>query len=306
MSAEAFERYREALRAGHLAAQRGDHAAAAGAFQDAAALAPARPLPHVGLGNALRELGRLAEAMASFDRALLIAPLDEGALRGRAATLVALGRPGEAAVTLIGLAESIEADGRPADALERAREALVLESTPARFRLVARLAAAVRQVGGAASAARRASTAPDPEAKDAAVSGPPADRAAMVRGAGSRSRPVGATLVAEADALVDAGRLAEARDRYVLAAQALREGGRLLAALDACHLALAIAPADAELHLLLAELFDDRGWSTEAADKLVLLARLLDLEGDRPTRERLCRLVAERFAADPRLAAICS
>jgi tetratricopeptide (TPR) repeat protein len=307
VSAEPFERYREALRAGHLAVQRGDHAAAVAAFQEAATLAPDRTLPHVGLGNGLRALGQLAEAMASFDRALLIAPLDDGALRGRAATLVALGRPGEAAAALTGLAESIEADGRPVEALEMAREALVLDSTPARFRLVARLSAAARATAGAEPMTGR-SPAHGPAGASATTDGGPAGDAGpgARRGGESRTRPVGTALVAEADALVDAGRLREARDRYLLAARALREGGRLLAALDACFLALAIAPADAELHLILAELYDDRGWSSEAADKLVLLARLLDLEGDRAARERLCQLVRARFSSDPRLAAICA
>jgi tetratricopeptide (TPR) repeat protein len=300
MTAEAYERYREALREGHLAAQRGDHDAAVVAFEEAAALAPERPLPHVGLGNGLRELGRLAESMAAFDRALQLAPLDEGALRGRAATLVGLARPAEAASALTGLAESIEADGRPAEALEPARQALALESTPMRFRLVARLSAAARAAEGREPRRHDRETSPD------GSSAAGRDPRTGSRAAASRSRPVGASLVAEADALVDAGRRAEARDRYLLAARALREGGRLLAALDACYLALAVAPADPELHLILAELYDDRGWSLQAADKLVLLARLLDLEDDRATRQRLCQLVAARFGSDPRLTAICA
>jgi tetratricopeptide (TPR) repeat protein len=305
MTAEAFERYREALREGHLAAQRGDHEAAVAAFQEAAALAPERPLPHVGWGNGLRELGQLAEALAAFDRALHLAPLDEGALRGRAATLVALGRTADAASTLTGLAESMAADGRPAEALELAREALALDSSSPRFRLVARLSAEARAAAGDPAAGS-----PTAEAAQGARLGvEPGEGAAAPTarsGDGSRSRPVGASLIAEADGLVDAGRLGQARDRYLLAARALREGGRLLAALDACYRALEIAPADPELHLILAELYQDRGWSSQAADKLVLLARLLDLEADAVARDRLCQLVAERFAGEPRLAAICS
>jgi hypothetical protein len=213
---------------------------------------------------------------------------------------VGLARPAEPASTLTGLAESIEADGRPAEALEPARQALALESTTARFRLVARLSAAAR--GAERSEPRRTDRETSP---DGSIAGVP-DRRTGARAAASRTRPVGASLVAEADALVDAGRRAEARDRYLLAARALREGGRLLAALDACYLALAIAPADAELHLILAELYDERGWSLQAVDKLVLLARLLDLEGDQATRQRLCQLVAARFGSDPRLTAICA
>jgi hypothetical protein len=117
---------------------------------------------------------------------------------------------------------------------------------------------------------------------------------------------VGITLVAEADALLDTGRPAEARDRYLMAARTHREGGRYLAALDACYQALAIAPADADLHLILAEIYDQRGWTAAAVDKLVLLVRLLDLLDDRDGRDRLCGLVSARFAAEPRLAAICA
>ena len=42
-------------------------------------------------------------------------------------------------------------------------------------------------------------------------------------------------------------------------------------------MALATNPADPGLHLALAELYLDRGWRSAAADKLVLLARLVDL-----------------------------
>ena len=65
-------------------------------------------------------------------------------------------------------------------------------------------------------------------------------------------------------------------------------------------------PADPDLHLELAEIYLARGWRTLAADKLVLLARLIDLTDDGEARERLCRLVATGFADDPRLAAICA
>ena len=44
---------------------------------------------------------------------------------------------------------------------------------------------------------------------------------------------------------------------------------------------VALAPADAELHLALTELYLDRGWRAHAVDKLALLVRLVDLEGDR-------------------------
>ena len=54
------------------------------------------------------------------------------------------------------------------------------------------------------------------------------------------------------------------------------------------------------------DLYLARGWRGPAADKIVLLARLIDLEGDISARERLCTMVAERFPGDARLAELCA
>ena len=66
------------------------------------------------------------------------------------------------------------------------------------------------------------------------------------------------------------------------------------------------ARMDPDIHLLLAELYLDRGWRGPAADKLVLLGRLAQLTGDGATRARLCYLAAGQFPDDPRLAAVCA
>jgi thioredoxin-like negative regulator of GroEL len=79
-----------------------------------------------------------------------------------------------------------------------------------------------------------------------------------------------------------------------------------VAAIDACYLALAIAPDDVDLHLLLAELYLERGWRAPAVDKLVLLARLASLADDGSTRERICRLATQQLADEPRLAELCA
>jgi thioredoxin-like negative regulator of GroEL len=79
-----------------------------------------------------------------------------------------------------------------------------------------------------------------------------------------------------------------------------------VAAIDACYLALAIAPADVDLHLLLAELYLERGWRAPAIDKLLLLARLASLAEDDDTRQRLCALAAEQLPGEPRLAELCA
>ena len=54
------------------------------------------------------------------------------------------------------------------------------------------------------------------------------------------------------------------------------------------------------------DLYLARGWRGQAAEKIVLLARLIDLEGDASARERLCAMVAERFPGDARLAELCA
>jgi thioredoxin-like negative regulator of GroEL len=95
------------------------------------------------------------------------------------------------------------------------------------------------------------------------------------------------------------------REAALAAASGFRAGGQLHAAIDACYQALATSPADAGIHLTLAELYIDRGWRSVAADKLVLLTSLVDLEADRATRDRLCDLAA-RVPDDPRLEAICA
>lgn len=301
MSDQAFERYKEALRQGHLAALRGDHAAAAAAYGEAGSLAPDRPLPHVGHGNALQHLGRPEDALAAYDQALVIAPLDEAALRGRGASLIALGRAVDAAATLTGLAESLEADGRTQEALDVAREALALASSQARFRLVARLSAQIRRGAGELVLNGGAASAPA-EGGDAAATG--GARQGSARGA--RTMAIGATLTADADRLADAGRRDEARERYVMAARTHFEAGRWVPALDACYKALTLSPADPDLHLLLAELYEARGWTELSVEKLVLLVRLADLTADRTTRDRACALATTLFPGDARVASICA
>jgi hypothetical protein len=95
------------------------------------------------------------------------------------------------------------------------------------------------------------------------------------------------------------------RAAALAAARGHRAAGQLHAAIDACYQALATNPADPELHLALAELYADRGWRTTAADKLVLLSRLVEIGGDPSIRERVCS-IATRLPDDPRLEAICA
>jgi tetratricopeptide (TPR) repeat protein len=310
-----YEQYKDALRRGHVAALRGRLDAAVAAYREAARIAPDRALPHVGLGGVLARLGRSDEALAAYAAALDRAPADEGAMHGRADVLAAVGRRTEAADTLDRLAVNLEREGRLADACDVARRALELAESRGRRQLVEDLVARLRTAApgdiAAAEALERAlgvlesvpSLEPLPEAGDGAE---PTD------GAGGSAVPLWpaapdpALLTLALEESLDAGDLDEARRRALVAAIGHREVGQFHAAMDACYEALAILPSDPDIHLLLAELYLDRGWRGPAADKLVLLGRLSQLTGDGATRGRLCYLAAARFPDDPRLAAVCA
>jgi tetratricopeptide (TPR) repeat protein len=117
---------------------------------------------------------------------------------------------------------------------------------------------------------------------------------------------LGIALGAAAEAALHAGEFAAAHDGLLAAARAHRRAGRLSAAVDACYLAIGLAPSDPDLHLLLAELYLDRGWHAQAVEKLLLLGRLAVLDDDAVVRERLCALVTARLADEPRVAELCA
>jgi thioredoxin-like negative regulator of GroEL len=147
MSDALYERYKEALRRGHVAARRGRQDAALAAYGEAARLAPDRPLPLVGIGNVLAGIGKHTEAVAAFDAALERAPADEAALRGRADVLIAAGDRVRAAETLDRLAAALDASGRASDALDAARHALELAESRSRRAGVKAMVARLSQSG---------------------------------------------------------------------------------------------------------------------------------------------------------------
>jgi tetratricopeptide (TPR) repeat protein len=326
-----YERYKDALRRGHVAALRGRNDAAVDAYSEAASIAPDRALPHASIGSVLAKMDRPMDAIAAYRRALKLSPADEPALRGLAETLENLGRRAEAATTLDRLAEALDAAGRLADATAAAGHALQLaESRPRRRHvsaLVDRLRATpeddARDRTLAVAMAVLEPTESGARATEADGAGPvgaeePAEPAATGGAAatddslGDDVEPatesvvepagLGIALGAAAEAQLHAGALDEAHAGLLAAARAHRRAGRLAAALDACDLAIGIAPADPDLHLLLAELYLDHGWRQLATDKLVLLGRIADLDGDAATRERLRHLVADRLPDEARLA----
>jgi tetratricopeptide (TPR) repeat protein len=315
MNGSLYEGYKEALRRGHLAALRGRLETALTAYREASRLAPDRALPYVGLGGVLARLGRTNDALAAYATALVRAPGDEAALRGRADIQAELGRRAEAAATLDRLAAVLEGQGRLADACDVAGRALELAESRGRRKGFAALATRLREAAGdpaAAEALARAmsvldvdpTVAPGPTAMGPEADVEPAEDLAPAESPPPPPDPGALTLAVET--AIDAGNVDETRQAAVLAVSGHRSLGQLHAAIDACYEALAIAPADPEIHLALAELYLDRGWRTLSADKLVLLGRLVELTGDAAARSRLCQLVAARFADEPRLTAICA
>lgn len=376
-SSSLYERYKDALRRGHVASLRGRHEAAIGAYSEAAAIAPDRALPHSAIGGILVKMGRTADALDSYGRALALAPRDEAGLRGRAELLAAAGQRVEAADLLDRLADVLDASGRLPEASDAARRALELAESRERRRQVEAYAARLRGSVGDAAAARAlaqvlrvleppvtaipvaaAAAAVDTQAADveaesaAAIAGgkpsrddaeTPEPEAGLEAAEGERPTTLdhedaesaleavpGAEPQAEPepapeaepepeDETVDAfvlGRTAEdalaagdataARDGLLAAAAAHRKAGRSFAAIDACYLALAVAPADVDLHILLTELYLERGWRGPAVDKLLLLGRLAELGDDGATRDRLCAIATDELPDEPRLVELCA
>ena len=279
MSEKLYEQYKDALRRGHVAALRGRLDEAAAAYREAAAIAPDRALPYVGLGGVLARLGRGDEALSAYDAALDRAPTDEGAMRGRADVLAAGGRRADAADTLDRLAAMLEREGRLADASDAARRALELAESRGRRRQVEQLVARLRLVTGdtaAAEALERALSVLEVPSLAPARSRPTRRRERRCGCRAGRAARPAPTRSCHADP----GR---SRPRSRPATSTRRAGapsspppghravGEFHAAMDACYQALAIAPSDPDIHLALAELYLDRGWRGPAADKLVLL-----------------------------------
>ena len=129
MSDSLFDRYREALGAGHVAVLRGQLDDAAAAYREAAALAGDRAVPRTALGSVELRLGQPEQALAAFDEALDLAPADDAGLLGRAQALVVLQRPDDAAATYDLLADARRAAGKLADAGDALRRALEIRPT---------------------------------------------------------------------------------------------------------------------------------------------------------------------------------
>lgn len=307
MSEALYEKYKEALRRGHIAALRGRHDAALTAYAAAVSLAPERPLPHASLGATYLRLGRAEEALAAFDAALVRAPADETALAGQADALVALGRPAAAASSLDRLADVLDRGGRLADACDTAGRALALAESRTRRRHVRELVTRLREsepgddASGALSRAlqvlgRDGSTgAAQPTARGGATTTEPV-AGSLEPEAAAPARPADPLrLVAEAEAALERDDPPTALARFAEAVRSHQALDQPNAALDAAARALTLDPLAADLHLALAELYLERGWRALAGDKLVLLARLASNGGDEATLASVRRIAGQRL-----------
>jgi tetratricopeptide (TPR) repeat protein len=329
MTETLFERYKEALRAGHVAVMRGRLEEAAAAYREAIAITGDRAVPRTALGSAQLRLGDPAGALESFDGALALEPDDDAALAGRAQALVVLRRTGEAALAYDDLAGIRLAEARLPQAVEAARRALAIEPTDERRARHARLVEDLRAIGGAGEtgeadrrddAAGSAGDGPDgagPDRPDddaaGALPGPDAGAGeADVDGdAGATGQPEASpepqpdpeALIAAFEEATARGDAEAAAAAALAAAQAHRGQGRVAAAFDACLQGIGTRPGDISLHLLLADLAVDRGWTAEAGESYRQLLRLAELDGDVAAAELVRRTAAERLPGDSRFAA---
>jgi hypothetical protein len=337
VSGPLFDQYKAALRRGHLATLAGGLDEALEAYREAGRLVPERALPFASQGTVLHRLNRWPEAAEAFDRALRLAPDDETTLRARGIAREDRGFGSGAADDYERLAFVLDVAGRAKEAAEAARRAATLEPSPARTTLMNRLANAAARASepgtgrpagadaveaidaasdlepappdaGAAELAAAAGAAPDTDAPDGAAP----DGAAPVGQAWPQidlptppappivgPPPDPEVLMADAAAALDAGDGARASELMLTAVTVHRAAGRLDAALDVCLQLLAVTPGDPQVHLAIANLQLDHGWTALATEKIALLLRLTSLTGDTQAEADVHGLAAERLRDEP-------
>jgi tetratricopeptide (TPR) repeat protein len=318
MSDSLFDRYREVLRAGHVAVLRGRLEDAAASYREAALLAADRAVPRTALGSVQLRLGQPDQALATFDEALALAPADDAALLGRAQALVVLERPDDAAATFDTLADARRAAGKHADAGDALRRALEIQPTAARRQRYQELADELRQAVGAAEAERALARAlrylemetaqgESPPAEPARSPEPASPEPASPEPAVAPVAPPdparqGEALLLASEEAAARGDAPDAVTAAISAAHAFRDANHPVAALDACTRGLDSGPDDVSLHLLIAELALERGAIGPAGDTYRNLLRLAEIDGDPAARERVAAAARAAFPDDPRFA----
>lgn len=128
---------------------------------------------------------------------------------------------------------------------------------------------------------------------------------------GPRAPAPETTPLSTADVLQAAGEAAREKgdnesaiDAWLEESREHARGRRLDAALDACLRALSLATGSARIHLELTRLYFQRGWHEQAAERALLIERLLSLEPDGDVTAGLRRLASEYVTADERMAGL--
>jgi tetratricopeptide (TPR) repeat protein len=101
-----------------------------------------------------------------------------------------------------------------------------------------------------------------------------------------------------------AGRRDTALEQWLEAARAYADAGHPDAALESAQRALLAAPSSPRVHLEMSRLYIRRGWIDRAAERLVLIERLLELEPDPVLRTHVRDLAAAHASSHPGLAAL--
>lgn len=200
--------------------------------------------------------------------------------------------------------DTAEAEAAPAADAEAAPEA-ALAGEPAEVPIAA--AEAHESPEGRREGARAGASTQEPEAVGVMAD---VDKVAFAESDGAQGadqpQPTGDDLLAAAEAAEGAGDESALRSLLLGTARAYAREGRFEAGLDATHRLLKAAPSDVDAHLVLVELYVARNWDALAAEKLVLLGRLAELNDDEETRQRLCAVASRAFPMDDRLEALCS
>jgi Tfp pilus assembly protein PilF len=148
-----------------------------------------------------------------------------------------------------------------------------------------------------------AGTAESEASEEVAGATEPAGGAAVAEEAAPSAAAGAEALLAEAERHTAAGETEAAVDALVRAADAFLAADAKDAATDACQRALDLAPGSPDVHLSLVRLYLATGSRDLAAEKLLLLGRLLDLGGTREDRERVAAVIRETFPGDSRFEA---
>lgn len=303
MTSEAlYERYKDALKRGHVASLRGRVDDALLAYAEAASIAPERSTPHASAGTALLRRKRPAEALRHYDVALSIAPRDETALLGRAQALAALDRRGEAADAFDALADVQAGSGRLADAVDAARRGLELAEGRERRRTLERLISRLRSTEpdepGRLALERALQILDGPAVPHARAAHRPAASGKPPKAAGAPEHPAGplggdhATMEAEAEAAPAAEELAETE-----AAAAAMAAGEAAATVTRAAEAAPVVDIDSEGEALAPGLGAEAAGRAAASDEASLEAASAD-EAPAPQLGAIGRAVPSGVTAE--------